>query len=81
VRHARVAGQGPDRAPNRRKASRIGNPPLFNRGGGANDLGRRVRLGAHAHVSDQAATRRQNPAPVRPVESITLGRAGGTSWQ
>jgi hypothetical protein len=78
---ARVAGRGPDRAPHRRKASRIGNPPFFNASGGANDLGRRVRLGVQSHGSVQAATGRQNPGPVRPVESITLGRAGGIIWQ
>lgn len=75
VCQARVAGQGPDRAPRRRKASRIGNPLLFNRGGGANDLGRRARLGAHAHGSIQAATRRQNPSP-RSSRGVDNARAG-----
>jgi hypothetical protein len=40
----------------------------------------RIRFGAHALDPGRAATRRQNPAPVRPVESITLARAGGISW-
>lgn len=76
-----MASQGFDRAPHRRKASRIGNPPFLQWFGGANDLrSQGIRVGAHALDPGRAATRRQNPAPVRPAESITLARAGGISW-
>ena len=76
MRHTRVAGRGPDRAPHRRKASRIGNPSFFNASGGANDLGRKVpTLRSRARVGpggDEASE--PSPRSFRGVDNARAGR-------
>lgn len=71
-------GRGPDRVPRRWKASRIGNPPFFNQGGGGNGLGRRNRVSVVRRTgSIRTATGRQNPALARARGVDNARWAGG----